>query len=78
MRFVSRSEVRSRFEGKSVAIVGSGPGCAENEPGLIDGHDVVVRVNNYRLTGGTGKRTDIFYSFFGGLGTIVQNQPRFV
>src|SRR3990167_2813051 len=65
MRFVSRSEVRSRFEGKSVAIVGSGPGCAENEPGLIDGHDVVVRVNNYRLTGGTGKRTDIFYSFFG-------------
>lgn len=65
MRFVNRSEVRSRFDGKTVTIVGSGPGCAENEKGRVDSHDVVVRVNNYRLTGRTGKRTDIFYSFFG-------------
>lgn len=65
MRFVSRSECRSRFEGKSVAIVGSGPSCAENTEGFIDSHDVVVRVNNYRLIGGTGARTDVFYSFFG-------------
>lgn len=65
MRFVSRSECRSRFEGKTVAIVGSGPGCAKNPDGLVDSHDVVVRVNNYRLMGGTGKRCDVHYSFYG-------------
>lgn len=65
MRFIDRLECRSWFEGKSVAIVGSGPGCAQNAPGLVDHHEVVVRVNNYRLTAGTGKRTDVFYSFFG-------------
>lgn len=65
MRFMSRSEVWPWFEGKSVAVVGSGPGCVDNEIGFIDSHDVVVRVNNYRLVGGTGRRTDVFYSFFG-------------
>lgn len=65
MHFVSRSECAARFEGRSVAIVGSGPGCVDNPDGLIDGHDVVVRVNNYRLMGGTGRRCDVFYSFFG-------------
>lgn len=48
-----------------MAIVGSGPGCVDNPAGFVDSHDVVVRVNNYRLTGGTGKRTDVYYSFFG-------------
>jgi predicted O-methyltransferase YrrM len=65
MRFLSRPELRERFEGKTVAIVGSGPGAVDNEPGFIDGHDVVVRVNNYKLTPETGARTDVFYSFFG-------------
>lgn len=65
MRFLSRSEVAPWFEGKTVAIVGSGPGCAENSVGYVDSHDIVVRVNNYRLIGGTGSRTDVFYSFFG-------------
>lgn len=65
MRFIDRSECRRWFEGKSVAIVGSGPGCAQNAAGLVDHYDVVVRVNNYRLTGGTGRRCDVFYSFFG-------------
>jgi hypothetical protein len=65
MRFLQRSEVRPWFEGKSVAIVGSGPSCTENAEGFVDSHDVVVRANNYRLIGGTGKRTDVFYSFFG-------------
>lgn len=65
MRFLTRDEVRARFSGKRVAIVGSGPGVLENEPGFIDGHDLVVRVNNYKLTAATGKRTDCFYSFFG-------------
>lgn len=65
MRFVPRSEAAKRFEGKSVAIVGSGPGSLSNRPGLVDGHDIVVRVNNYRLYPETGYRTDVFYSFFG-------------
>lgn len=65
MRFVTRSEVRPRFRGKTVAIVGSGPGSVANPPGLVDAHDVVVRVNNYKLSGGTGKRCDVHYSFYG-------------
>lgn len=65
MRFLSRSEVRPWFEGKRVALVGSGPGVLGNAPGYIDGHDVVVRVNNYKLSRQAGWRTDVFYSFFG-------------
>lgn len=65
INFLSRSEVKQRFEGKSVAIVGSGPGCLDNAEDFVDSHDIVVRVNNYRLIGNTGKRTDVFYSFFG-------------
>jgi hypothetical protein len=65
MRFVTRSEARAYFEGRSVAIVGSGPGSLTNRPGMVDDHDVVVRVNNYRLYPETGYRTDVFYSFFG-------------
>jgi hypothetical protein len=60
-----REALRRTFEGQSVAIVGSGPGCLENDPGFIDGHDVVVRVNNYKVGGTLGYRTDVFYSFFG-------------
>lgn len=49
-----------------MAIVGSGPGLLDNRPGFVDSHDVVVRVNNYRLLGeATGARCDVFYSFFG-------------
>lgn len=65
MRFLSRDEVRDRFAGKSVAIVGSGPGVLENAKGFVDAHDVVVRVNNYKLSEAAGRRTDVFYSFFG-------------
>lgn len=65
MRFIERSECRKWFEGKSVAIVGSGPGCTRNAEGLVDCQDIVVRVNNYRIAAGTGRRTDVFYSFFG-------------
>jgi hypothetical protein len=53
------------FVGKTVAIVGSGPGSLRNPLGLVDSHDTVVRVNNYKLLPQTGKRTDVFYSFFG-------------
>ena len=65
MRFVSRSDVAPVFAGRSVAIVGSGPGVLENEPGLVDSHEVVLRVNNYKLSPAAGQRTDVFYSYFG-------------
>lgn len=63
--FCDREHVRSVFEGKTVALVGSGPGSLENPPGLVDSHDVVVRVNNYKLFPATGYRTDVHYSFYG-------------
>lgn len=65
MRFLTRPELRPWFEGKRVAVVGSGPGILQNGFGFIDGHEVVVRVNNYKLKKQTGSRTDVFYSFFG-------------
>lgn len=66
VRFLTAAEVAARFEGRSVAIVGSGPGVLANPAGLIDGHDVVVRINNYKLVPpATGARTDVFASFFG-------------
>lgn len=63
--FCDREVVRSFIEGKSVALVGSGPGCLDNPPGFVDSHDVVVRVNAYKTGPGPGYRTDIYYSFFG-------------
>ena len=66
MRFVELCEVVERFRGKSVAIVGSGPGSLDNEPGFVDSHDVVVRANNYRTGPAQGLRTDVHYSFYGG------------
>lgn len=65
MHFCDRAAVSAVLTGKSVALVGSGPTVLENVPGFIDGHDVVVRINNYKLMPATGKRTDVFYSFFG-------------
>lgn len=65
-RFVTREQVAERFKGKTVAIVGSAPSVLKNAPGVIDSHDIVVRVNNYKLIGeATGKRTDVHYSFYG-------------
>jgi len=66
MHFVSRSQARAKFEGRAAVIVGSGPGVLANAAGFVDSHDVVVRVNNYRLSAAAGRRTDVFYSFFGG------------
>lgn len=65
MRFLSRQEVAERFRGKTVAIVGSGPGSLDNPPGFVDSREIVVRVNNYKLAAGTGFRTDCHYSFYG-------------
>jgi len=61
----SFDEVAERFRGRRVAIVGSGPGVLDNAPGFVDGHEVVVRVNNFKLGDAQGWRTDVFYSFFG-------------
>lgn len=65
MNFCDKSRLFEAFEGKTVAIVGSGPSVLANESGFIDSHDVVVRVNNYKLVGTTGRRTDVHYSFYG-------------
>lgn len=70
--FLSRAEVAQRFEGKTVAVVGGGPGAFDNPLGRVDSFDIVVRVNNYRLMGGTGHRCDVFYSFFG---TSIRKTP---
>jgi hypothetical protein len=66
MHFCDSAHVRSVLQGKRVAIVGSGPGALDNEPGFIDSHDVVVRVNNHGIGGSLGQRTDVHYSFYGG------------
>jgi cation diffusion facilitator CzcD-associated flavoprotein CzcO len=66
MLFSDHAPLRETFQGKRVAIVGSGPGCLDNAPGLVDSHDVVVRVNNYKSGKAQGFRTDVFYTFFGG------------
>lgn len=68
-KFLTYEETAERFAGKSVAIVGSGPGCFENQGAHMDSHDIIVRVNNYKQRGfekQVGSRTDVFYSFFGG------------
>lgn len=66
MDFCSRDTVRQAIEGKFVCLVGSGPGLLQNPRNFVDSHDVVIRVNNYALTGAvTGKRCDIHYSFYG-------------
>jgi hypothetical protein len=65
MNFLTRQETAERFAGKTVAIVGSGPGVLDNEIGFIDSHDIVVRVNNYKIFPQTGGKVDVYYSFFG-------------
>lgn len=70
MRFISWEEMCNFFSGKRVALVGSGPSSTLNPVGLVDSYDLVVRIQNYKLvndalSGGTGLRTDVHYSFYG-------------
>lgn len=65
MTFCDKEYVRGVFEGKTVAIVGSGPTVLDNKAGFIDSHDVVVRISNYKIFEETGLRTDVHYSFYG-------------
>lgn len=62
---VTFDHVREVFNGRGVAIIGSGPGVLDNEPGFVDSHDVVVRVSNYKTGLQAGFRTDVHYSFYG-------------
>ncbi len=64
--FCSFEEAREAFRGKRVVLVGSGPGVLNNEPGFVDAHPVVCRVNNFKNGPEAGYRTDVFCSFFGG------------
>ena len=63
--FIDHSALNRYFEGKSVAIVGSGPGVLDNPAGFVDSFDVVVRVNNYKVSLRAGTRVDVHYSFYG-------------
>lgn len=65
MRFVPFSEVAARLRGKRVAVVGSAPCVLDNAPGFIDGHDLVIRANNYKTSEAAGFRCDVHYSFYG-------------
>lgn len=65
MRFVTFDQAASHFIGRRVAIVGSAPSSLTNALGFVDGHDVVVRVNNYKTGPAQGVRTDVHYSFYG-------------
>lgn len=62
---VSFDDVREVFEGRTVAIVGSGPGALDNPAGFVDGHEVVCRISNYKTGVAQGFRCSVFYSFFG-------------
>jgi hypothetical protein len=72
MKFISHNDVVGALSGRRVALVGSGPGCLDNEPGFIDSHDVVVRVNNHKCGPNAGFRTDVHYSFYG---TSIKKTP---
>ncbi len=63
--FITFEQVAERIAGKTIAIVGSGPGVLDNEPGFVDSHDVVIRINNYKLSKAAGYRADVHYSFYG-------------
>lgn len=65
MNFCDKEYARGIFEGKTVAIVGSGPSVLDNKANFIDSHDVVVRISNYKIFEETGLRTDVHYSFYG-------------
>ena len=66
MKRISREELTSFFTGRTVAVVGSGPGVLDNERGFVDSHELVVRINNWKcINEATGFRTDCMYSFFG-------------
>lgn len=65
MRFLSFEQASTLLRGRRVVVVGSAPSVLDNEPGFIDGHEVVMRVNNWKPGERQGRRCDVFFSFFG-------------
>lgn len=64
-KFVTFEQAAAMLRGKSVVLVGSAPSALDNQPGFIDAHDVVVRVNNYKTGHTQGWRCDVHYAFYG-------------
>lgn len=64
-RLVTFDQARKWISGKTVALVGSAPSVLDNEPGFIDSHNIVVRVNNYKVGERQGYYCDVHYSFYG-------------
>jgi hypothetical protein len=66
----NRDDFRRLIEGKTVAIVGNGPsGLGKRKGEEIDGHDIVIRFNNYHLDEHEedyGFKTDIWVRGSGG------------
>lgn len=64
----SELAVHPEWRGASLAIVGNAGYLRDLSQGaLIDGHDLVLRMNNFQTAGlerHVGKRTDIFFSTF--------------
>lgn len=48
----------------SVAIVGNGPAAGPGDARAIDAHDIVVRINDFRLTEETGTKVDLVATGF--------------
>ena len=68
MQRILIDDLRNIFSGKRVAIIGSGPSMFDNTMEHIDGHDIIIRVNNYKMRGyedKVGSRCDYHYSFYG-------------
>jgi len=58
-------KVASIIGGKSVLILGAAPSVESLTAEFMNGFDLIVRVNNYRIFNAC-ERTDIFYSMLGG------------
>jgi hypothetical protein len=66
--FIDFEYVKEFFKNKRVCLIGSGPSCFSNQGSVIDGYDIIVRVNNYVYEGHNrqlGHRTDVHYAFYG-------------
>lgn len=61
---VDEDYLKDFFKDKSVIVLGSAPNLLNTPSTVINAHDIVVRVNNFKLYNECD-RADVFYSFFG-------------
>jgi len=59
----ARDALKIYLAGKSILIVGGGPGAACYQSRWYNKFDIIVRLNNYQKS--CEGRTDIFFSYFG-------------